>query len=184
MENLDDVVARIRDRITDFLEPEACWLWTGARTVAGPRMQKMRRRSDNTPFFQHVVTRSFGLVRVDAKRVPVHKVIYEWANQSNRDKPTNYRLYNECRNTLCCNPEHWRVHDSDAEQAKKIAEANANQDPMALVKQDCAELLEALLAVNQPRNFADVQDHPYMVDFQPAVIKEVLCAIGKSHLCD
>jgi hypothetical protein len=180
MEDLDAVVERIKGRITDFLKPNVCWPWTGARTASGPRMQKMRDR-DNVPFYQPVIARSFGLVKVEGKRIPVHKIIYEWSNQQLLKTPS-YRLYNKCSNTLCCNPQHWRLHDREAEAVKSAA-ASAPADPDLEMKSDCAELLEALLAVTQPRGFADIQNHPYMVDFPPAVIKEVLRALGKDYLC-
>lgn len=182
MEDLDAVVERIRGRITDFLKPDVCWPWTGARTAAGPRLQMMRNR-DRIPFYQPVMARSFGLAKVNGKRKPVHKIIFEWSTP-HVPKSSTYRLYNECRNTLCCNPQHWRLHDREAVEMGEALAANAQTDSALEMRRDCAELLEAMLAVNQPRCFADIQNHPYMVDFQPAVIKEVLRGIGKDHLAE
>jgi hypothetical protein len=138
--------------------------------------------SARIPYYQPVNVRPFGLVRIEGKRWPVHKVVYEWSTPQIEKSPT-YRLYNQCRDTLCCNPEHWLMRDREAEEAAKAASAAAPVDPELMLRRDCEELLEALLAVTQPRCFDDIQNHPYMMDFQPAVIKEVLRGIGKDHLC-
>lgn len=183
MQDLDALIERIRGRITNFLEPDKCWVWTGARTVAGPRLQMMRLR-DHTPFYQPVVDRAFGLARVGkGQRKPVHKIVYEWMTPDVPKSP-KYRLFNECGDTLCCNPAHWQLKDPHFELYFKTAEERSLEEVNREARRDCSELLESMLATTEPRCFADIQDHPYMQDFQPVLIKEVLRDIGKIHLCD
>jgi hypothetical protein len=182
MLDLDALMQRIAGRITDFMKPEKCWLWTGASTKAGPRMQMMRDR-DRIPFFQPVVSRPFGIVKVDGRRRPVHKLVYEWLTPEVMKSP-KYRLYNDCGNSLCCNPSHWILKDPAAGQFAGQQEGKSAEEIQHEARLDCLELLESLLATTQPRCFSDIEHHPYMVDFQPKLIKEVLSDIGKEHLCD
>lgn len=183
MQDLDALIERIRGRITNFLEPGKCWLWTGARTASGPRLQMMRNR-DRIPFYQPVVDRAFGLVRVgNGKRKPVHKVVYEWSTPDAKRSPA-YRLFNTCGDTLCCNPAHWDVKDPNYERYFQTAEERSVEEIERETRRDCADLLESLLATTEPRCFADIENHPYMQDFQPVLIKEVLRDIGKPHLCE
>jgi hypothetical protein len=184
MQDLDALIERIRGRITNFQDPEACWLWTGSRTSSGPRLQMMRSR-DRTPFFQPVVARPFGVVRVGKnQRKVVHKIVYEWATK-NVPKSDKYRLFNGCGDTLCCNPSHWVLKDTVAERFNaQNPEAKSAEEIDREARRDCSELLESLLATTEPRCFTDIQNHPYMVDFQPRLIQEVLRDIGKPHLCE
>lgn len=180
--DLAALVARIKDRIDNFGQLDICWPWKGAKTKAGPRL-KMVRTSDMVPFYQPTVVTSYGLVKVGrGKRKVVHKIVYEWATPDIA-KSDRYRLVNECGNTLCCNYTHWRFIDNGP-PTQVSGEGGNPADAMAVLKEACVELLENMLAVTQPRSFVDVVNHPYMVDFQPDLIKEVLRDIGKGHLVE
>jgi hypothetical protein len=119
----------------------------------------------------------------NGKRKPVHKIVYEWATPQIEKSPT-YRLFNSCGNTLCCNPAHWELKDPNYERYFQSAEARSVEEVDRETRRDCSELLESLLATSEPRCFSDIQHHPYMADFQPILIKEVLRGIGKPHLCE
>jgi hypothetical protein len=127
MSALDDVIERIRDRITNFGVEGECWPWTGTRTKDGMHKQMVRNAAFEPSY---VLTRAkpYGLVKINGKRETM------------------------------------------------------TSTPTALLRQDCNDLLESLLSTHTPRTFADVQNHPYMADFPPDLIKEVLSDIGKSHL--
>lgn len=177
-EQLQLLVDRIKSRITNFGTPNVCWPWTGAKTKAGPRLQMMRTR-DRTPFYQPVVTKPYGLVKLGKnKRMAPHKIVYEWSTPHILKTP-KYRLVNRCGNTLCCNPDHWLLRDKDAAM---FMAGTPTGDPRTEQRQECKELMESLLAVTQPRCYDDVANHPYMADFPPEMIKEVLRAVGKDHL--
>lgn len=176
MSALDDIVERIRDRIQNFGVEDQCWPWTGASTKAGTRRQLMRNAAFE-PRYVHTYVNAYGLVKSKGKRFPVHKIVFQWATQ-NIPKSGNFRLRNNCGNTLCCNYHHWTMVDPNPPQAGGVQ----TSAPSAALRQDCHELLDSLLATTTPRTFKDVQNHPYMVDFSPELIKEVLCDIGKEHL--
>ncbi|KVZ62230.1 hypothetical protein [Burkholderia ubonensis] len=177
---LEELIARIKDRIENFGQSDVCWPWKGAKTKAGPRL-KMARTSDMVPFYQPAVVTSYGLVKIGkGRRKVVHKIVYEWATPDVA-KSDRYRLVNECGNTLCCNYTHWRFIDNGP---PTHTEGEDTPDAKAVLKEACVELLESMLAVTQPRSLADVMNHPYMVDFQPELIKEVLRDIGKGHLVE
>lgn len=178
---LQRLIDRIKDRIQNFGEQDVCWPWVGAKTKAGARLQKTRT-SDMVPFYVPTVVSSYGLVKVGkGRRRAVHKIVYEWATPQ-LGKSEVYRLANECNNTLCCNPAHWRLIDNGPPAV--APEGRASPDAMTILREACEELLESLLAVSQPRSFDEVRNHPYMIDFQPELIKEVLRGIGKGHLAD
>jgi hypothetical protein len=175
---LDDIVGRIRDRIENFGVDDVCWPWTGARTRAGLRRQLVRDR-DYRGFYVPVRVDAYGLVKTGrGKREVVHRVVYRWATQE-VPKSEHFRLINTCGLTLCCNPTHWLLKDRRA--PRRVGGAMP-ANPLAALRRDCEELLESQLATSAPRCFGDVQDHPYMADFPPELIKEVLRAIGKEHL--
>jgi hypothetical protein len=178
MSALDDVIERIRDRITNFGVEGECWPWTGTRTKDGMHKQMVRNAAFEPSY---VLTRAkpYGLVKINGKRETTHKTVYRWATES-VPKPDDFRLRNSCGNTLCCNPAHW-VLVIKAGSMPTVGGAMTST-PTALLRQDCNDLLESLLSTHTPRTFADVQNHPYMADFPPDLIKEVLSDIGKSHL--
>jgi hypothetical protein len=178
-DELNLLVERIKGRITNFGIEGRCWPWTGAKTMEGPRLQKMRTRS-HAAFLQPVISKPYGLVKLGKnKRKAPHKIVFEWSTPHIL-KSAKYRLLNECGDTLCCNPAHWAFRDRDSAMLEDVfTPPEPGSDDL---HRECRDLLESLLAVDQPRNFDDIRNHPYMIDFQPELIKEVLRGIGKGHL--
>lgn len=166
---------RVTDRIQNFGKEDQCWIWTGKQTKSGVQL-RMQRDRQMRPYKQPMKIKPYGVTKHQGKRVYVHKLVFDvLANQTLQ--MVSYQIRNECGNTLCCNPRHWRIIDrSPPPEMLQPAVGQGQLD-------ECVELLEDMLALEQPQSFKDVAEHSYMVDFPPEVINAALLKVGKGWLC-
>src|SRR5215468_5119985 len=82
MANFLDLPERMRNKIA-FAFNTGCWVWTGAHT--------------NHP------KRPYGIMRINRRNITAHRVAYTLLIG---EIPLGLDVHHDCRNTLCCNPEH------------------------------------------------------------------------------
>lgn len=165
---------RIIDKILNYGDEEQCWPWQGAKTKK-QLVKKLHRDRGMRPFYAPAMTQSYGIVKYKGKNIVVHKLVYEFL-AARFLQLTNYRLMNECRDTTCCNPRHWRLIDHSPPST-----------PFEMPQEDtfevCLEMLESTLCKITPNNFSEVRNYPLLLDFTDEMIQEALIKIRKPHLC-
>ncbi|MEN7527919.1 hypothetical protein [Cupriavidus sp. DL-D2] len=166
---------RVTDRIENFGKEDLCWRWTGQQTKSGVQL-RMQRDYEMRPYKMPTKIKPYGVTKFEGKRTYVHKLVFEaLANQTLQ--MVSYQIRNECGDTLCCNPRHWRIVDRSP--PPEMLKPPAGQGQL----DECVELLEDMLAHEQPQTLEEVRKHSYMVDFPEEVIRTALVKVGKGWLC-
>lgn len=166
---------RVTDRIENFGKEDSCWPWKGKQTQSGVQ-QRLQRDSQMRPYRLPQKIKPYGVTKHDGKRVYVHKLVFEvLANQ--QLQMVSYQIRNQCGDTLCCNPRHWRIIDRSP--PPEMLQPAVGHEQL----NECIELLEDMLALEQPQSFEEVAKHSYMVDFPAEVINTALAKVGKGWLC-
>lgn len=109
---LEDIILKKRP-VTDL--PAECMPWTGRKSVPAPRTAiKIERDRGNQPYRAPVVQYPYGIIVVGGRRLYVHRYIYMLINEPR----VEFRMENECGNTLCCNMMHWTIKVEEAQEVE------------------------------------------------------------------
>lgn len=136
--------------------PETCMPWTGRKMRGSKGTRRVTVRSyDKRPYQDVRRDAEYGSINVDGKRLPVHRYLYMLLFKPQ----TEFRMRNECGNTLCLNMMHWTV------LTEEKVEDEFHYDPDEPWTQgDVDTLLDQALAVNSFRRWEDVIVNPLLMD--------------------
>ena len=81
--------------------PDCCMIWQGKKTKEGSRYHRSRGG------IAYTFHRAYALMTHEGKTLLVHRWIYEQVFGSLGDE----KLENDCSNSTCVNPKHWRVRN-------------------------------------------------------------------------
>lgn len=176
---------------TDFTM-EAHWIWTGAIIPE----QKGRRLKRDGSYLQYPSTfyqAPYSVVSIDGVRTSAHRAFYEHFvealevdyHKGSGRRMTPGKLVHDCCVPLCVNPRHWHHQVAPHKRREEVLIAPAPEPVSTEVPQgEVEELVESMLALHQPKSFADVMAHEYFKygDIPENQIKTALQAVGKQHL--
>ena len=151
--------------------PSGCIVWTGG--VSNPkhisRMRLSRTRSKKVDVrVVHEPSRAF--IVYDGRRQYVQRLVFELLVKPD----VEFRLTNNCGNTLCVSPTHW------SPRLKEVA-IPVDEIPDSvfdLSDEEANTLIEMMLAHDiRPRNWSEVLAHPYMEDVPEHMIQTMLTIV-------
>lgn len=173
------------------------WIWTGSITPEqmGHRLVHDYRKRPSRVFRMQP---PYSVIKLNGRRTSAHRALYEHFVEE-LDGSTTYtgrtgkqgKMIQDCGVPLCVNPRHWHhqlAHHKRRDEVMKApnaaTEPASTLTPVSVPQAEVEELIESMLALHQPRNFADVIAHEYFKygDIPENQIKSALQAVGKGHL--
>jgi hypothetical protein len=156
--------------------PSGCIVWTGG--VSNPKnVSRIKLCRTHT---KSVVTRVIyepprAHIIYEGRRQYVQRLVFELLVKPE----VEFRLINNCGNTLCVSPTHW------SPRLKEVA-VPIHEIPDSvfdLTDEEANTLIEMMLGHDiVPRNWSEVLAHPYMEDVPEHMIQTMLRDKNKPHL--
>lgn len=149
--------------------PHTCMPWTGR--TAGPKERRVKVRvMQNGPV--QVEEKPYGVLVVEGKRIPAHRYIFMLMHRPQYE----FRMRNDCGNTLCCNPMHWTVFGEPANEPEPCFE----EEPWT--QSDVNALLDQALATRQLNSWQDVTQCLLLLDCPHEMLVQALKEFRKTEL--
>lgn len=151
-----------------------CFEWTGAFT-GGSQMFRLQRQGWDARVTR---TQKTPTIQYEGKRWGVARLVYTLIFKPEDE----FRLVNQCGNSRCINPHHWKPIepkvDEEAEEAPPLPSMSMEWEPA-----EVEELLDILLLEENPQTWEDVISNPLMEGVPPPMLHEVLLEMRLERLC-
>ena len=156
--SFDDILERLKSRIVRT-PPDDCWIWTGAKTQPSIRLiSKTRRDKDFLPERVPAVVKPYAVFKLNGKRTYVHRFLAGTEEKQ--------RTENHCGNTLCMNPDHWKI------SLGPITKETPFFDPETEMS-DCKVVIDGI-GIARNLLLDDLLTHPLLVDYSHDAIEKAL----------
>ncbi|KIX16300.1 hypothetical protein [Paracoccus sp. 228] len=158
--------------------PETCMPWTGRKTAAEPRIRVKKLRDYNgRPYMQRSLDRPYGIITVEGRRLSVHRYVFMLLIKPNYA----FTLWNQCGNTLCCNPSHWTIH-GEIETPEDLPEGFYYDPDEPWTQREVNDLLDQALAKYIFYSWQELIENPLLEDCPHDMLMEGLTEFRRREL--
>lgn len=162
--------------------PSECMIWTGAALYAKKRAKPRTLRSPRDGLRMDMIEdeRPVGIIRHgktekgNPKTISVHRLIFTLA----MNPQFEFRMWNDCGQPCCVNPMHFEVQETTS----TVPEPPAPEVNTDWTEDDLEELLEFILAEQDPRSWEDIIGNPDLEGAPEFMVRDVLKRMNKEHL--
>lgn len=161
--------------------PAECITWTGAiqgKSDGQFRLRKQKERDySGLPYFTMVPETPYGKLKVDKKTILAHRYLFQLLLKPDYE----FRLRNECGNTLCGNLMHWECLKQETQPNAEV-EIPEEFLSMEFSLADVEGLLDRALIYYEFSDWSDIEINPLLLDCPRELLIEALKKARKDHL--